>query len=116
MKIVLPGNPLSTQTLYGINCRGNFPTRYMTAKGKDRKEEYQWEAKRQWKGDPTKNDVEVEVKLYFKTKGKHDIDNFSKILYDALTGIVFEDDGQIKKATTSIFYDKENPHIEITIL
>ena len=88
----------------------------MTAKGKDRKEAYQWEAKRQWKGDPTEKDIEVVVKLYFNNKGKHDIDNFSKILYDALTGIVWEDDSQIKKATTEMLYDKLNPRITIEIL
>lgn len=115
-KIVLKGNPLSTQHLYGISCRGNFAKRYMTAKGKALKKQYQWEAKSQWKGDPVFYPIVVKVRLYFGDKRKRDIDNHSKILYDSLTGIVWDDDNQIRKATTEIFCSKDNPRIEISIL
>jgi len=115
MKIIFQGNPLSTQCIYGINCRGSFATRYMTAKGKALKEQYQWEAKSQWKGKPTDKDVEVLVELYFKNKRKHDIDNFNKILLDSLTGIVFEDDSQIKRVSIEKFIDIKEPRIELFI-
>lgn len=113
--IILKGNPKSTQAIYGINCRGNFPTRYMTAKGKFIKEDYQWQVKRQWKGDPVSYSLDIEVKLYFGDNRKRDIDNFGKILWDSMTGIVYDDDSQIKKVMTEVFYDKADPRIELNI-
>ena len=113
--ITLLGNPLSTQHIYKITCSGGFGRMYMSAVGKDRKEEYQWSAKRQWKGDPVFHPLSIEVKLYFGDKRKRDIDNYGKILWDSLTGIVYGDDNQIRKVSTELFYDKENPRIELEI-
>jgi Holliday junction resolvase RusA-like endonuclease len=47
-RIVLKGEPKSTQHIYRATCRGAFPTTYMTPEGKAIKEAYQWEAKSQW--------------------------------------------------------------------
>jgi len=115
MKITLQGSPVSTGTLYRYACRGNFPTMYMTAKGRNVKEAYQWEMKSKWKDDIIKEDVEVDIKLYFKDKRKHDIDNYNKILLDAGTGIIWVDDSQITKMTIEKFIDKKNPRIELII-
>lgn len=115
MKITLLGEPLSTGSIYRSSCRGKFPTTYMTNKGKELKESYQWQAKSQYKKPVTAEPVELTVELFFKTKRKSDVDNFSKILLDALSGIVYEDDVQIQKLTTTKNYDKENPRIEVTI-
>ncbi len=115
MQITLKGNPKSTQTCYKYACRGNFPTMYMTAECKKIKEDYQWEAKSQWKNDIIKGDVEIKVSLYFGRKTMVDIDNFNKLILDSLTGIVWEDDSQIRISHTYMHYDKENPRIEIEI-
>lgn len=116
MKLTLLGEPKSTSHIYKFTCRGSFPSMYMSAQGKALKEDYQWQAKSQCKGvKPLTGDVKLEVKLYFGTKRKCDIDNFNKICYDALTGIVWEDDSQIIKVTTEKFFDKTNPRIELTI-
>ena len=37
------------------------------------------------------------MRLYHGTKHKKDIDNYSKIVFDSLNGIVWEDDVQIQK-------------------
>ena len=88
----------------------------MDKKCKDLKEDYQWQAKEQWKGKPLKGDLEIQVDLYFGTKRKKiDWDNFHKLSMDALSGIVWEDDSQIIKATVTKNYDKENTRIEIHI-
>ena len=110
MKITLTGNPISTGTIYRSTARG---IHYMTKRGKDRKEQYMWEAKSQWKGEPLMGELQVDIRLYFETKRKADWDNFHKISMDALQGIVFENDSQIKIARVEKFYDKENPRIEI---
>jgi len=53
--------------------------------------------------------------LYHGTKRERDIDNFSKLLLDALTGIVYEDDSQIVSLTITKAYDKENPRVDVEI-
>lgn len=95
MNIILSGEPKSTQHIYGLACRGRFPQRYMTPAGKTLKEQYQWEAKAQWKRKPLEGDIEVSITLYFGTKRKADLDNFNKLSLDALTDIAYEDDSQI---------------------
>lgn len=116
MKFILLGEPLSTQSLYGLTCRGKYPTRYMTAKGKKLKEDYQWQIKSQYRNKkPIKGDVGLEVKLFFGKNGKRDIDNFNKILYDAFTGIVWDDDSQIQSVSTDKEFDKESPRIELEV-
>ena len=111
MKIVLTGNPLSTQNLYLQN--GKF--RFMKKEGKERKEQYQWEAKSQWKEKPLEERLEVSIYLYFGDKRRRDWDNFHKISMDALAGIVFVDDSQIEIASVFMLYNKENPRTEIYI-
>ncbi len=114
--IILTGEPKSNSHIYKIACRGSNPCMYMSAEGKGIKESYAWEAKSQWRGKPLKGELEVSVSLYFGRKGKHDIDNFGKLLLDSLTNIVWEDDHQIQRATFEKFYDKKNPHIEIEVI
>lgn len=109
--IVLTGNPISTQNAYGHTGR----RRYMKTEAKNQKEQYQWEAKSQWKGKPLEGDLIAEIKLYFKDKRRRDWDNWHKISMDALEGIAYKDDSQIKKAVVEKFLDKEQPRIEIKL-
>lgn len=88
----------------------------MTSDGKALKESYKWQAKSQFKKKPYKQEIEVWATLYFGTKRKSDIDNFSKIYLDSLTGIVWEDDSQIVELHTSKRYDKKEPRIEVGVL
>ena len=114
--ITLRGTPKSTNHIYKVTCRGKFATVYMTKAGKDLKESYQWEAKSQWKKKPLTGDVSVSIVFYFGDKRKHDIDNYNKILLDALSGIVWEDDEQITELHINKEYDKENPRVELHAL
>lgn len=88
----------------------------MTPEGKALKEQYQWEAKSQWKGKPLEGDITVSITLYFGTKRKSDWDNFHKLSCDALAGIVYQDDSQITKAVVTKNYDKARPRIEISVI
>ncbi|MDS3608966.1 RusA family crossover junction endodeoxyribonuclease, partial [Streptococcus pneumoniae] len=45
---------------------------------------------------------------------KPDIDNYEKALYDSMSGIVFQDDGQIALHDVGKFYSL-NPRIEVEI-
>lgn len=112
MVITLTGNPISTQHAYGQHGK----IRYMKKDAKDLKEQYQWEAKSQWKKKPLTDEIAVSIKLFFKDHRRRDWDNWHKISCDALTGIVWEDDNQIRKATVEMYHDKQKPRIEIEIL
>ena len=116
MTITLLGKPRSTNGIYKNMVRGGFVNRYMSNEGKALKLSYQWQAKSQWKGKPIEGDVSVDIIIYFGDRRKNDWDNFHKVSMDALTGIVWIDDSQIKKATVLKEYDKLNPRIEIKII
>lgn len=109
-KIVLSGKPISTQNAYG---HGNG-RRYLKPEARERKEQYAWEAKSQWKKKPLTKEIAVDVVLYFNDNRRRDWDNWHKISMDALEGIVYEDDSQIQDAHVMIA--KGEPRIEIYIL
>ena len=109
--ITFLGNPLSTNHIY--RNRGHM--RYMTKEGHAVKEGYQWEAKTQWKNEVLFGNIELAVWLYFADKRKRDIDNYNKLLLDAMSGIVYLDDKQIQKITIIKGHDKKNPRIEVNI-
>ena len=103
--------------VYRTSSHRGFQTTYMPKEMKDLKESYQWQAKSQWKKKLlTNDDIRVRVDLHFGTKRKCDWDNFHKLSFDALTGIVWEDDSQIVEALVRKHYDKDNSRIEITVL
>jgi Holliday junction resolvase RusA-like endonuclease len=114
--ITLSGEPKSTGHIYRYACRGTFPAMYMTTFGRKLKEQYQQEARAQWKGKPLEGDIEVSIALYFGTKRKADLDNFNKLSLDALTGIVWEDDSQISELHLKRAYDKGRPRIEVRLV
>jgi len=116
MKLVLTGNPLSTQSIYRYTCRGRFATCYMLKKGKELKKHYQEEVDEQYKSDIIKTDCEMYIDLFFGDKRRRDVDNFNKLVLDSLQGIVFEDDSQIQKLTITKNYCKENPRVEVIII
>jgi Holliday junction resolvase RusA-like endonuclease len=101
--------------LYKSVCRGRSPSVYLSAEGKALREQYQWEARAQWKGKPLEGDIEVSIKLYFGTKRRADLDNFNKLSLDALTGIGYLDDSQIAKLTIERGYDKARPRIKVNV-
>lgn len=116
MYIILKGKPMSNNSIYKTMCRGNFPNRYLSSKAKVLKEDYQWQARKQWKGEPLKCPISVSIHTYHDNHRKNDWDNFHKLSMDALTGICYEDDSQIEQAIVTKHYDKEFPRIEIEII
>lgn len=113
--ITLLGNPQSTNSVYKYHCKFGFPKGYLSKEGSDLRESYQWQARSQWKKKPTEKEVAIDIRLMFRSHVRHDIDNYGKILLDALTGIVWEDDSQIQSMSVSKWMDKENPRIEVVV-
>lgn len=115
MEITLKGEPKSTNHVYRHMCMGKFPRVYMTNDGKALKTDYAWQLKQQYKGKPRTDDIDLRIELFFSRKGKHDIDNFNKLILDACTGILWEDDSQIMSLLIVKNYDKKNPRCEIQL-
>lgn len=87
----------------------------MSKNGKDLKSSYVEQVTAQYKESKLTGDLEVEVKLYFGDKRQRDWDNYHKLSFDSLSGIVWHDDSQVQKATVWKKYDKKNPRIELKI-
>lgn len=115
MKIVLAGEPKSTQHIYHYTCRSGYASMYMTAEGKATKEAYQWEAKSQWRGKPLTGDIAVTIEFFFATNRKRDLDNQNKLVLDALSGIAYEADAQIAELRLLRRYDTQKPRIEVSV-
>lgn len=79
------------------------------------KEDYAWQARAQHVGPPIAEPLKITMHLYHGTKRRSDIDNFNKLVFDALSDIVYGDDSQIEHLTIIKGYDKENPRVELVI-
>jgi len=88
MKIVIPGNPISTNALY----RGR---RFLTKEGEAIKYAYAATAYQQYKGKPLEGNVAVFIGVRFPDNRRRDLDNVLKALLDSFTGILWADDSQI---------------------
>ena len=115
IKITLRSGIMSNQQLYNSVCMGRRSIMYMCPKGKKLKQRYIDEVVEQYKGKLHTEELELDVKYYFGTKHKRDIDNYAKLVLDSMEGIVYEDDKQIKRITIEKFYDKKSPRTEIII-
>ncbi|HEM4327365.1 TPA: RusA family crossover junction endodeoxyribonuclease [Streptococcus suis] len=67
----------------------------------------------QYISKPKKNQLGLQEEAIPVGK-KPDIDNYEKALYDSMSGIVFQDDGQIALHTVGKFYSL-NPRIEVEV-
>lgn len=102
--------PVSTNALYAHVGRHRF----LTQKAKDNKLAISWEARTQYRGKPLESPITVCIALYWPTHRNHDVDN-TKALIDALTGILWLDDGQITDLCSHKRYDNANARVEIQV-
>lgn len=103
--------PPSTNHLYGAGRGGS---RFLKPEVRDAKEAIGWEARSQYQGKPLTGPLTAEVRLYWPTRANHDVDNI-KALLDALSGVVYVDDGQIQQLLIVKAVDKENPRVEMSV-
>lgn len=103
--------PPSTNHLYGRGGRGV----YMLENVRQAKESIGWEARSQFHGKPLTGPLAVTIDLYWPDRRNRDVDNI-KVLLDALTGIVWEDDGLIVDLHTKKGFDRSNPRVVMTVV
>ncbi len=113
--LILKGEPKSTSHIYKMTCRGRFASMYMSKAGKDLKSSYIKQIGEQYTAKTLTNPLKMTLVIFFGTKRKSDWDNFNKLVCDALTGLVYEDDSQIMDGRVIKNYDKVNPRIEVEI-
>lgn len=111
ISLTLRPAPLSTNHIYRV-AQNRI---YMTAEGRSLKEAYQWQAKSQWKKPSTTKPVALTLFIYYGDNRKHDIDNNNKLVLDALTGIVYKDDGQIFRLFIYKRFDANDPRVDIDV-
>lgn len=109
MKIILKGKSLSLNHMYGQTRAGR---RYLSDEGKELKKSWGWDAKSQG-GVLLSSTVAVTVRLYFPDYRRRDSQNFLKLVYDAFTGVLWEDDSLIVEEHIYKSVDKTNPRIEL---
>jgi Holliday junction resolvase RusA-like endonuclease len=85
----------------------------MTPKGKALKEQCQWKQERSGKG--SRLPATFGRTLPSTSAPSVRLDNFHKLSCDALSGIAYADDSQIKRTTVTLAYDKARPRIELAI-
>ncbi|MGD2351944.1 MULTISPECIES: RusA family crossover junction endodeoxyribonuclease [Bacillus subtilis group] len=87
---------------------------YETRESKDFKKRFQAYLKREvikqkWDVDQTKNGHWYLDCIFYQSRTNQDNNNYYKILCDALTGIVIDDDKNILVRTQRVMYDSKNP-------
>ena len=78
--------------------------------------EVAWAAKMAMDGrPPLQGTLAVEVWFYRATRHRADADNLEKSTYDAMNGIVYEDDDQLVDGHWHKRLDRDNPRLEVRV-
>lgn len=112
MTITLKTKPVAiNRKYYVVRGRNILSTEY-----RDTKAALQLETRSQWRSSPLATTLAVNILLYFGDRRRRDIDAYLKVLLDAMTGIVYEDDSQVEELHVFKMVDLENPRTEITVV
>ena len=96
-------NPLYRSVVVGGKARV-----LLSAEGRSYKQAAGWEARTQWAGEPLSGPVRLEIRLY-RPRAIGDWDGPLKILCDALEGICYQRDSQIREAHVYLGDDRADP-------
>lgn len=109
--MILPMPPALNHLYVNIPRKG----RVLSYKGSDWKKGAGWEARQHWKGEPSKAPFTVSIELH--VKHVRDIDSSSKLLLDAMQGIVYENDTQVDELNIRRYKAAkgEDGWIEVTV-
>ena len=135
MKLVLNIEP-KPQSRPRFARRGNFTTTYEDKDMKAWRNQYRLLIANQYMGQPIlEGALRAKVRFYIKPPQyiakvkknqqalldeiipvgkKPDVDNYEKALYDSMSGVVFQDDGQIALHDVGKFYSLK-PRIEVEV-
>lgn len=114
LRIVIPGNPPTLNHVYrnvAINRRittrdGQKWVADVRTIARIAMMEQGWQRSKDEK-------LVAEVTIYWPTRRKRDVENVGKLLWDALEGIVYENDQWLLPRYMDFHVDKHNPRVEI---
>ena len=114
LRLVIPGNP---PTLNHVYRNVAINRRIITRDGQRWVNNVQMLAKaailqQGWQISKGEKLV-AEVTIYWPTRRKRDVENVGKLLWDALEGIVYENDRWLLPRYMDFGMDKHNPRVEI---
>jgi hypothetical protein len=126
LKLILP-LPTSINDLYvnqytwNVAKKMRVPTgaKVMSSQGEKVKKQIQEQATKQlteqiWDYEYTKDHyIFMDAIIYFNRLGRDD-NNIYKLNNDALEKIVYDNDSRVLTRTQRIYYDKDNPRVELT--
>jgi len=108
IEFIIPILPPTDNHLYGQTGH----RRFMYKQGRDWKEEVSLLARAQ---NPKLIEGDVRAEITFYLKRERDIQGSLKVLFDALEGIIYNNDKQIVDFRVFKKFDKENPRVELII-
>ena len=95
------------------NRAGRF---FLSPKFKEFENKIRMYAKKQYKKEPLQGDLTVELAVAYHNKRHCDASNAPKSCFDALQGLLYNNDNQIKHLIVDIWEGKEyNEHFVITV-
>lgn len=102
---------VSVNELYVPVGRGQM---YLSAKGADYKQHAGWIARIAYRDEPMTCDVAMRLSFY-RPRRRGDLSNLVKVIEDAFTGILYDDDDRIVEEHLFRFEDPSNPRVEVTL-
>ena len=114
-QITIKGKPVSVNATYRTKGRGRGSKNiYLDPVVKKYKEDVAVQAKCNWKHGVLTENLEITFNYYF-VDNRMDHLNCNKAIADALEGIVYKNDRQIKISHHYSHIDKNDPRIELII-
>ncbi len=110
VKLWFSGNPIPWAT--GIAPDGHS---YVLTKTRDWQETVGWHLLCQWKREPLEGDLGIKFIFFRESKVVVDIKNLVAAMEDALKGVLFKDDSQLKVHKSHLRYDKRRPGVEVEV-
>ncbi|MBA7630002.1 hypothetical protein ES703_37510 [subsurface metagenome] len=113
--LTIPGEPISKQRpRFSINKNGRVYTPRQT---RESEEWIGWQIKNAYQGLMPDVDYAFGVRIMFyqSNQQRRDLDNMTKLILDACTRVVWEDDSQVTEIIAHVFRGDDKPRTELCI-
>ena len=108
------GAPVSMNRVWGYRRDRDRP--FLTKEAKAFRSRVQKAARKAGFDAPLAGDVSLSIDYFHRCPDRHiDCGNVEKALSDALQGIAYEDDKQVKRLCVERFPDPNRPRLEVTV-
>ena len=98
-----------------FKCVNRYSRQFLSDAYKQYEQRIAWEAKKQYTDKPFTGDLVVCIVIYYTNKKHNDLLNAPKSLCDAIQGIAYMNDRQIKQAKIDVIENSPKDWFEISI-